>query len=80
MVEGTGRYAGREEPHCIHDSPSVFGVLAGRVNRPKPPLGYPCCEEPALNSGFKMGFDICRGSLAHRKGLEAIESNGIQGG
>ena len=68
------------EPHCIHYSPSAFGMLAGRVDTPKTPLRYPCCEELALNSGLKMTFDVCRDSLAHRKGLEAIESNGIQGG
>jgi hypothetical protein len=79
-VEGMGCDAARVEPHCIHYSPSAFGVLSGRVDRSKTPLAYPCCKELALNSSFKMIFDVFCGGLANWKGLEAIESNGIQGG
>ena len=67
-VEGMGCDAARVELHCIHYSPSAFGVLAGRVNRPQTSLGYPCCEELALNSGFGMAFDVCRDSLATSAG------------
>ncbi len=59
---------GEPEPHCIHDSPPAFGVLVGRVNRPQTPLGYPCCEELALNYGSGLAFDVCRDSLATSEG------------
>ena len=68
MVEGMGCDAAGLESNCIHYPPSAFGVLAGRVNRPKTPLGYPCCEELALNSGLGMAFDVCRDSLATSEG------------
>ena len=52
----TGDGRGREvrcESHVYNYSPSALGVLAGGVNRCKPALGCPCCEELALNLGFK---------------------------
>ena len=50
------------------DKEALGGLQWRTDNRPKTPLGYPCCEELALNSDFGMAFDVCRDSLATPKG------------